>query len=347
MTEPPKRPAPRPGDVTAEHWRALLKRYGSLRGIELALGYSRNSTSRHLRRLGIEYDCTHRNLGARAKAEALEGWREQLPGPEVLRWPVLEKRRGEIAAKFAKVRKALVISDLHVPYQRADLVGEALRADGDADLCVIAGDLLHAEAFSPFLLKVPYRFELEWQKANEIVATIASFMPTVYLRANHERRLEKMLAGLPTEAHRFLRDRTPNLVQALVSDVAQAGVKGFEGIYDWWVRIGDAAICHADKYSKIHSRSVIGVARWFATRRNLYPDLRAVVQGHTHHLTNTIWQQFQCLESGCLCVPADYMMEGKTSAGEDEKEQLGYVVLEFDGKGRSDRNKCRFVQLEE
>lgn len=330
--------------ATADELRDLLGKHKTWTGVARATGWDRGECSRRGHALGVQ------RVGGCLSAERMDGLARlrEMRVPhisEFASWPALEARRDEIAKRWKGAGKVLILNDLHIPYQRLDLVAQALEDHSDADLCVIAGDLLHAEALSTFAQFNPFPFEREWKLADQMVYEMQRVLPVVYLRANHERRLEKQVAKLPADTYAWVREHLPNLVQALMSALRERDKNArMEGIYDWFIRLGDAAICHADEYSSIPGRSVCNVKDYLRVN---YPRIPwgSVWQAHTHHVAMLPYQETMCFETGCLCYDADYRRSGKLGPGKKERWQRAYGVLYLKG-GKTDWDRSRFVWLE-
>jgi hypothetical protein len=344
----------KPSEVTKEEWHALRDEHRTALAVERATGYAHTSVLRYWNRFGIDYNESRATGPTKEMVERIEacfGSIKPYPDAETALYPALDRQRLKLWRKWSnKVRKVLVISDTHHPYLNAEHLREALKRDGDACLCVIAGDFFHAEAFSPFRDKATFPFEMEWEQGLEVLTDLSQFFPIIVTRANHERRLEKALRMLPREAAKYVLDRAPNLVQALIGDLRERVGKGVavDGIYDTWLKIGDAVIAHADDFSQVPMRTATNVSDYM---RINWQDIgvgnppRVVVQAHTHHQGKCIYQGVMCFEAGCLCHDQDYRRLGKLGPGKKERWQRGYVVLEFEN-GVSDVNASRFVALD-
>ena len=253
----------------------------------------------HSERMGLSYHGAKADLNRRKREALIEGLFQgipHVPDKSIIGYLPWEERRRKLHKKFLGVRKALLLTDLHVPYQDIELIREALRRDGDADLGIWGGDFLTVSAFSSFARYEGTAFEKELSVGERLIADACKVVPSwLMLMGNHERRLLRHLVErMSPDGLKLVRDHFPNILDILVQ-AANENVRGslpIDVMYDWWLMVGDVAICHADEFSQVPSRSVTNVWDWFRNhkegRYGVWPDkpIRAVVQAHTHHLVN-------------------------------------------------------------
>lgn len=97
--------------------------------------------------------------------------------------------------KIAGPAKALILSDIHVPYQDKTAVEEAVKRGADADLVILNGDITdcyEVSSFQPDPRKCNFAGSL--RVTRELLAWLRDKFPDarfVYKEGNHEERLER------------------------------------------------------------------------------------------------------------------------------------------------------------
>jgi hypothetical protein len=331
-----------------------LEKYGTVSAMARGEHLGDNSLRYWLKRHGVEYDSSPVRGDLRGNIRVASRLLKQIggwPDKRYVAWPSLAAARERLWEKHRKVRKVLVLADLHVPHQWAELIAAALRRDGDADLGVFLGDLFDCAAFSRFRDKPSYPFAEEWKTTKKVVAILLEAMPWVFVRANHESRIEKLIRLIEPELADFLSAEGADIIGLLGAGVKSQGgdADRLDGIGDWWIKIGDAVLAHKEEFRSATMQSVDWVADFF---RNQWGGLgvgsapQVIVQAHTHYQLRKPYQQFHTvLETGCLCHDMDWFWQTRTAGARRERWRRGYAVLHFDKQGRSDPNGCHYVSL--
>ena len=128
------------------------------------------------------------------------GWADELTGPEAVR-AFMEMRQPKPAQPITGYRRVMFWPDTHLPYQDKRAVDLALKiADYfKPELLVMLGDILDCNGFSRFEYDTtdPRTFfatELaEWHKLARAVCDAAPDSEKVFIRGNHEARIERWL----------------------------------------------------------------------------------------------------------------------------------------------------------
>jgi len=230
-------------------------------------------------------------------------------------------------------RKILHVGDLHIPHHNANAVAAALNSNAAADL-VVMSELMEIGSFSAWGNSdaVPLQHEVEETLAFlELIN--AEFPCTILLSSNHENRIiRKLVKVLPTEMGLLLNDFS----------ILQLLARPFENVYvidNWFVQVGDALFCHADKYSSVSMKAAVELDAYFKdnyTYLGVEMPYRVLVQAHTHHLGVVYKPDLKLFESGMLCQLRDWQ-ETKI---QKNPWVTGYIVVEMED-GRCVLNKCR------
>ena len=122
----------------------------------------------------------------------------------------------ETAVSAAITQKALIISDLHIPYHDDEAIETALSAGEKAkvDTVVLLGDILDFYKISSFS-KDPRRksVNLEMEEGKAFLSELRKRFPKariIYYRGNHEMRLEKYICDKATELVDMLEELMQN-----------------------------------------------------------------------------------------------------------------------------------------
>jgi hypothetical protein len=295
------------------------------------------------------------------------------PGPDQIKapltsfedaWQQMQRALGVVknrykgppkAKKAGKRLRITAAGDFHVPFHDRDAVAELVAREADTtDLLVIGGDFGDAQSASVFTKydNVPFKEELAETKV--CLETLSEhFRQIKYLRgSNHMDRFEKRI-----------RERLdPDLVDAILymsggelsPDLAL--VKHYDNItidcwttpdgqrVPWLMVVGDVAFSHAEKYSRVPGSAMRTVEEWltdFSGTLGL-PEIRAVVQFHTHAMALLPWRSDKVLiEPGCMCHTHGYQLRSKIGG---RPQRVGYVTMELEN-GRVDFDSIRLRWL--
>jgi len=253
----------------------------------------------------------------------------------------MARQRYKGPAKARKPRdrtRYVVLPDLHAPFHEEAMFADFIARESQrADECVCIGDLGDAYALSRFLQyeSVPYRDE--WAQVTLVIQVLSESFPKVrVILGNHDMRLEKQLRAHVTrdmvdaiecltggvlDPIRAIAKRFPNV--EVVSHATKSG-----HLVWWFTTIGDAILLHAEKYSKVPGSVLRSIDDWIDDNRlhMQIPDVKLVLQGHTHQMAMIPWRADRLLvEVGCLCQTQGYMT-GPRIGGRPQKR--GYVWFE-------------------
>jgi predicted phosphodiesterase len=246
-------------------------------------------------------------------------------------------------------RKILCISDFHIPFDRDDLIKEAIELHKDADLLVVNGDMLDLYAVSTWPKERSVILRKEYDIAMEYIKLFAKTFPHVVLtRGNHEYRLNRYFHSNVSKSISFLvnKEILGRLVLGEVYDgdgniVERNEFKNVHyqsGAEAWFVKIGKTMFVHPMAFSGVEAKTAINAQEYFMER----DDIDCVVLAHTHQQAKVPSRNKMCIEQGCLCCPLDYEKQGKLKY---KAMTLGYTVLYQDKDGNCDFNLTHNVYL--
>lgn len=247
-------------------------------------------------------------------------------------------------------RKILCISDLHIPFERDDLIHNIISSHKDADVLVVNGDMLELYAVSTWPKDRGVVLKHEYMIAMEYLKLFSETFPAVVLvRGNHEVRLQSYFNQNVSRSVSFLvqKDIMARLASGEVYDDHGNIVKkhNFSNVYfdsgpeAWFVKIGKTVFLHPKTMSsKIEGRTAISAEEYFMERT----DVDSIIVAHTHKQAWIPSRGKICIEQGCLCCPLDYEKQGKLNF---KPTTLGYTVVYQDADGNTDFNATRPIYL--
>ena len=253
-----------------------------------------------------------------------------------------ERKRGTLESIIQKYSnfsgKIWSIGDLHLPFAYVPalkhLYGKLKdsKRRGIKNLIIASGDWLTFDAFSSFLhLKQTHTIGQEVERLKHALKIFKEFGDLIYLKSNHELRLEKWLA-------RNAMGKADEL--AALGASLEKNLDGFDItlLDNWFVKVGDALLCHPESGSMVRGRA----ADWCAERFNgAVRDWSVIFVAHTHKQA-IIWHKKKlAIECGALCKTQDYALNGKVASWRNEGQYYGFGEALM-SRGRVDLNTCRF-----
>jgi len=242
--------------------------------------------------------------------------------------------------------KILSIADTHIPFYNKYVIQSAVNNHRDASCIILGGDILEVYSVSRWpkqksiLLRHEYEIALAWIKK------LSEIFPDVYLiKGNHEERLQSYFSANVDPVVSFMTE--PDILTRLSEGYAfnERGkltkTYGFDnvhytsGLTSWFTQIGKVIFAHPNGGSSVPARTVIKCAEWFTDRGY---DFEALVVGHSHRMSQVIWNDKLLIEQGCACLPLEYEYTAKMSY---KPQTYGYSVIYVDDDGHVDFNKSQ------
>ena len=159
---------------------------------------------------------------------------------------------------------ALIISDLHIPYQDSAWLERVVSYAALSGIrrCVVAGDLLDAEKLSVFVTPPGESFEQSLEPARKIIQWLEGFFPEVYIfPGNHDFRFSKKLDRQMSVAY---------LIRLLAGERTQVYEHHHAFLGDTWL------VAHPRGYSRLPTKPALELTSKFG---------KNVAIGHTHKLS--------------------------------------------------------------
>jgi predicted phosphodiesterase len=251
----------------------------------------------------------------------------------------------------SKRNKILNLSDLHIPFQRADVLDIVRKHKNEIKAIICAGDVLDMFEISVYPSLKQYPVEQELINAidifREIREIVGDEVEIILFYGNHDNRWRKYIANMhQKKLYKFI---NPNVLEMIKSgftlyedgvETHYEGVKDIKVINSWYVNINNELICcHPNNFSRVEVKNAKTAIEHFISAGEQFST---VIVAHNHHqgeIPNYLGKYG--IESGCMCLPFDYA-DGNTST---KPQDYGYVLVAFDENGKTDKNETRLYKL--
>lgn len=259
------------------------------------------------------------------------------------------RRNGYSTPRKDKRSMCLVMSDMHIPYNRDDILDIVAKYRETIDTIILGGDIIDCESISVYKSLGKVELVDEMREAWNLLKDIQDMTPgvkRVIIYGNHEERFEKHLASIPTD---IVSLHSSNILEEIVGGFDYYDHRGdktsycnldYEVIDDWNYQHNDLIVCHPQSFSKVPGRTAINACEYF-TRDG--KSFNAIFVAHTHKIVEKLpdlnkW----CYEIGCLCKPMEYSKAGKLDY---TPQNNGYGIAVFKD-GKFDVNRSRVYVVE-
>lgn len=207
-----------------------------------------------------------------------------------------------------KKRTILGIADIHVPFTDETKLQKAVELNRSADLVVIAGDTMDQYSCSRWRKRKYVPLDIELDQTIRVLEYLSETFPAVVvLPGNHDNRAIKKIQELVSPDLFFLFEEEGPL--GLLT-------RAFPNVFyhpDWYYQIGDTVFTHAERSSSYEGRPAVLTAEFFlvkgwAKRMNM-PEIRVVVQAHTHQVSSVYREDLKMMECGTLAKTMEYTLD--------------------------------------
>jgi len=261
-----------------------------------------------------------------------------LPHTDSIRYHVKRKQQSKMTKqerlKSDGITKTLVISDLHCPYHREDIVDIVEKHKNEIDTLIIGGDVIDCYAISSFKPLDPPPLISEMISCHQLLKQIQDLVPNakrILIRGNHEARFEKYLANNKNELNKL---HSFNILKEIVggfednTDRQNGVVTSYKPldyeVYDEWFYNDKGVItCHPTTFSRVAGKTCQMSLDYFVERGF---DFDAILVAHTHKIASCIKYGKYAYEIGALCLPQGYAETGKLTY---ERMHNGYFLCVF------------------
>lgn len=194
--------------------------------------------------------------------------------------------------------QVFVVSDIHVPFTNEAKLQKAVELNRNADLVILAGDIMDCYGCSRHRKRVSVPHEVEVDNTVRLIEYLSQTFPWIkIMKGNHDSRAMKKIQDVVPADLLYLFDEEP-------LDLITKAFPNVEYINDWWIQLGDTIIAHAERSSSYEGRPAILLGDFFlskgwAKRLNL-PDIRVVIQAHTHQVSCVYREDLKYFECGSM-----------------------------------------------
>lgn len=235
------------------------------------------------------------------------------------------------------IEKVLVISDLHIPFQRDDIMNIILKHRDEVTTIVFGGDIVDCYAISSFKPLEPKPLVEEMVECHRFLKAVQDITPNIrkiLIKGNHCARFEKYLAKAGSELNKLHSDNILcEIVKGFMHNDRFNGVVNtyipldYEVIDDWYCQVNDLIVCHPLNFSRIAAKTSEMALNYFVERGY---DFNACLVAHTHKQSSCWKYGKYAVEIGCLCKPRPYANKGRLTY---TQQLCGYHLAVFkDGK---------------
>lgn len=253
----------------------------------------------------------------------------------------------------------MIINDVHLPFERDDVIDVVAQHNDEITHLVIAGDLLDVKSISFFPKLEDWTLEQEMAYAHtwltELRGVLTNNQPIILINGNHEERWLREIHNL-RQKH-FQKFMNPNLIEVLID--------GFELFHDrfgyevsyyppienmvfiphWFINMDNRLIiAHPRSFSQVDGKMCENTVAHFMNRGE---EFDVVVFGHTHKYSQmTVSRRGgkYAVENGCMCKPQEYVDSGRLNF---TPQHYCYTIIKWDTGDRIDYNNIRVYHLEE
>ena len=262
--------------------------------------------------------------------------------PESIRYYLTRKDKPKLTTKdkldLEGIEKVLVLSDLHIPYHRDDVLSIVEKHKDEISMIVFNGDIIDCKPISKYVELGRGSLIDEMAKCHEVLKLIDDMTPNikkVMTLGNHEVRMAKYMASRPSELNGL---HTDNILKEIVDGfkkvnhekgqvIYYAPLKNYDVLDTWYFVDKGCIYCHPISFSKIPARTAYNAVEYFV--RNGFSFDTCLV-AHTHHYGACKNLGKYTIETGSLCQPQEYASSGKLSF---VPQDSGYHLAVFkDGK---------------
>ena len=275
--------------------------------------------------------------------------------PESVRYYITRKDRPKITIKEKLsndgIEKVLVLSDLHIPYHRGDIVDIVKKHKDEISMIIFNGDIIDCKPISKFVELGRGTLINEMATCHGLLKEIDNLTPNirkVMILGNHENRMEKYMATKQSELNDL---HSSNILREICDGFKRADhnkgtivyynkLPNYEILDNWFFEYNGMICCHPLSFSKIPARTAYNAIEYFV--RNGF-NFDTCLVAHTHHYGACMNLGKYTVETGCLCKPQPYSSVGKLNY---VPQDYGYHLAVFKN-GKYDINESRNYILKE
>lgn len=247
------------------------------------------------------------------------------------------------------MKGVLILNDIHIPYNRKDILSIVKKHSKHIQAIIIGGDLIDCKSISSFPSLEETTIETEIAATIEFISAMRKIVgdkvEIIIIEGNHEARWRSYIMKMhDKKLYKFI---NPNVLEMLKSGMilyenkqekVYKGIEDLTIINDWWINYKGIIVCHPKNFYKPPCKNSNTAIEFFIKEGESFHTL---VCAHNHHQGVCHHYGVWSIESGCLCQEFEYS-NGRTTT---IRQDYGYVIINFKGK-TVDENKSRVYSLE-
>lgn len=257
--------------------------------------------------------------------------------PESVRYHLARKSKPKLTEveKLANegIEKVLVISDIHVPFNRDDILDVVAKHAHEISAIILGGDIADCVSVSSYdpLDALPLADEMA--VIHQLLKQIQDITPNVkryLIKGNHETRWARYMAKNPNELNKLHSDNILNEVikgfqyhDRLRGRIVTYDKLDYICLDDWFVVYNDMIVCHPITFSRVAGKTASMALDYFMERGI---DFNTCLIAHTHKQSSCFKYGKYAAEIGCMCKPMGYASSGKLTY---TQQQCGYHLAVF------------------
>lgn len=265
-------------------------------------------------------------------------------------------RRIDQEAKGTFDKSIMIINDLHLPFERQDILEVINKHKNEITTLVIAGDFMDCQSISSFPKIRTLTLEEELVYAYNFLKNIRHILDNeqniIVINGNHEERWHRDICDMhKKDMQKFI---NPSLIDMIIEGFTiyeDGEKKRYKGINDtiyiphWFINIDDKLIvCHPKNFSIVDGKMCENVAAHFLNRAETF---EVIVFGHTHkysQMTVSRRAGVYVVENGCLCEDFSYADSGNLTY---TPQHYCYTIIKYNNDERIHYNNIKVYHLDE
>ena len=251
----------------------------------------------------------------------------------------------------------MIINDLHLPFEREDVLEIIAKHANEITTLVIAGDLMDCESISSFpkieRLKLEDELIYTYNWLKEVRKILDKDQKIVIVEGNHENRWYRLVCELHKKNLQTFID--PHLLNMITEgftiydrDGKRRKFEPLDGIINiphWFVNLDNKIIvAHPKDFSSVDGRMCEKASAHFLNRQE---EFEVVVFGHTHRYTQMTVSRRQgvyVVENGALCKPMPYSDTGKLNYTPMDS---CYTIVKYNNDEKINFNNIKVYHLDD
>jgi predicted phosphodiesterase len=253
-------------------------------------------------------------------------------------------------------KSVMIINDLHLPFEREDVLEIINKHKDEINTLVIGGDLMDCKSISFFPQIRDITLEEELVYTHEFLKKVRKILDNeqkiIIINGNHEERWYKDICTMhEKDMQKFI---NPNLIDMIIEGFTiyeedkkkkYEGIDGIIYIPHWFVNIDNKIIVsHPKDFSRVDGKMCEKTSEHFLNRDE---EFEIIVFGHTHkysQMTVSRRQNTYVVENGCLCCPQDYADVGKLGY---TPQYYCYTIIKYNNNEKINYNNIQVYHLDE